>query len=52
MSLHELMNVVSETDTIIDILPRSEIYKRRLYFRVINAFIINKKGQLWILLHV
>ncbi len=45
----EMLDLVSIDDIIIGQLPRSEIYAQKLSnFRVVNAFIINDKGQLWI----
>lgn len=45
----EILDLVSHDDIIIGQLPRSEVYTQKLSnFRVVNAFIINDKGQLWI----
>ena len=45
----ELLDLVDENDNVIGSLSRSLVYKKGLNnFRVINAFIVNTKGQLWI----
>lgn len=45
----EMLDLVSSDDIIIDKLPRSEVYAQKLSnFRVVNAFVINDQGQLWI----
>lgn len=45
----EILDLVNENDEIIDTLARDEIYKRGLkYVRVVEAFIRNSQGQLWI----
>lgn len=45
----EILDLVSVDDIVIGQLPRSEIYNKKLSnFRVVNAFIINDQGQLWI----
>ena len=47
--IDELLDLVDENDQVIGQKKRSEIYKDNLTnFRVINAFLINSKGQLWI----
>jgi len=47
--MHELLDIVNEYDEIIDQKYRNEIYEKKLsYFRVINAFLINDKKQVWI----
>ncbi len=48
MSHSELMDVVTDDDTVIEVLPRYVIYEKKLNFRAINAFIINTQGQIWI----
>lgn len=53
MSTHhqedELMDLVDENDVVIGQKLRSEIYAEEIYnFRVVNAFVINQKGELWI----
>ncbi len=45
----EYLDVVNANDEVIDRKPRSAIYKEHASnFRVVNAFGINSKGQLWI----
>lgn len=45
----EILDLVSQDDIIIGQLPRSEVYAQNLSnFRVVNAFVINSQGQLWI----
>jgi len=45
----ELLDLVDEKDNVIGQKRRSEIYAKGLSnFRVINAFVVNKKGKLWI----
>ena len=45
----EILDLVSHDDIVIDQLSRSEVYAQNLSnFRVVNAFIVNDKGQLWI----
>ncbi len=49
MSTEEYLDLVDGNDVVIASRPRSEIYAENLSnFRVINAFLINSKGQLWI----
>jgi|SaaInlStandDraft_3_1057020.scaffolds.fasta_scaffold76033_2 isopentenyldiphosphate isomerase len=45
----ELLDIVDENDQVIGQKFRSEIYLKKLSnFRVVNAFLINKEGKLWI----
>lgn len=45
----EYLDLVSNKDEVIDRKLRSLIYQERLSnFRVVNGFVINSKGQLWI----
>ncbi len=45
----EILDLVNENDEIIGSLPRSEVYAQNLHnFRVINCFIKNSEGKLWI----
>lgn len=45
----ELLDLVDENDVVIGKKPRSEVYAERLTnFRVVNAFILNEKGEIWI----
>ena len=47
--IDELLDVVDSADNVIGQMLRSEVYEKRLSnFRVVNAFLINKYGQLWI----
>jgi isopentenyldiphosphate isomerase len=47
--MNELLDIVNEQDQIIDQMYRSEIYEKKLScFRVINAFLIDDKKQVWI----
>ncbi|MBP7770848.1 MAG: NUDIX domain-containing protein [Candidatus Pacebacteria bacterium] len=49
MHPEEYLDLVNEKDEVIGRKLRSEIYAEGLNnFRVINAFLINSKGQLWI----
>ena len=45
----ELLDIVNEQDEVVGQKFRSEVYRYRLSsFRVVNAFVQNSKGQLWI----
>lgn len=45
----EMLDLVSAEDVVIGQLLRSEVYRQKLSnFRVVNAFVMNDKGQLWI----
>lgn len=47
--MNELLDIVNEQDQVVDQKDRSEIYEKKLScFRVINAFLINDKKQVWI----
>ena len=49
MSKDELLDLVSPKDKVIGTIVREEAYAMALHnFRVVNAFIINSKGKLWI----
>ncbi len=49
MNTEEYLDLVDENDNVIGKEKRSEIHKNKLpNFRVINAFIINDEGELWI----
>ncbi len=49
MNTIEMLDLVDEDDTILDTLSRDEIYAKNLkYVRVVEGFIKNSKGQLWI----
>jgi isopentenyl-diphosphate delta-isomerase len=46
---NELLDLVDEHDHVIGSLERSKVYEKKLNnFRVINVFLINPQGQLWI----
>ena len=45
----ELLDIVNKNDKVIGQKLRSEIYSKKLSnFRVVNAFLMNKDGKLWI----
>lgn len=45
----ELLDIVNKDDEVIGQKLRSKIYLKKLSnFRVVNAFVINKEGKLWI----
>lgn len=45
----ELLDMVNKNDEVIGQKRRSEVYSKKLSnFRVVNAFLINKDGKLWI----
>lgn len=47
--IEEILDLVNEHDDVIDQKPRSEVYKNKLNnFRVINAFLVNSKKEIWI----
>lgn len=48
MDIDEILDVVSEQDEVLYQATRSEIYAKKLNFRVVNAFICNSEGKLWI----
>lgn len=49
MSSQEILDLVNEDDEVIDTLSRDEIYLNDLkYVRVVNVFIKNDKGEIWI----
>lgn len=48
-TIDEILDIVDENDNVIGQKKRSEIYANNLSnFRVVNAFIVNSKGELWI----
>ena len=48
-SVDEHLDLVNENDSIIGIKKRSEIYAEKLAnYRVVNAFVVNSKGEIWI----
>jgi isopentenyldiphosphate isomerase len=47
--MDELLDIVDQNDKVIGRKLRSEIYENKMSnFRVVNAFLINDNGQLWI----
>jgi isopentenyl-diphosphate delta-isomerase len=49
LNTDELLDLVDDHDRVIGIWSRSEIYREGLRsFRVVNAFLVNDAGQLWI----
>lgn len=48
-TVDEMLDLVDEYDQVIGIRSRSEIYREGMNnFRVVNAFLVNDAGQLWI----
>lgn len=48
-SRDEYLDLVDEHDQVIGRKPRSAVYAERLSnFRVVNAFVVNSHGELWI----
>ena len=49
MPQEEILDLVNENDEAIGTMERNEVYAKNLHnFRVVNAFIINDEGKLWI----
>lgn len=47
--MEEILDIVDRNDVVIDQQPRSEVYRLGVcQFRVVNAFLINSAGELWI----
>lgn len=45
----EFLDIVDENDTVVGKKKRSEVYAEHLSnFRVVNAFAVNSKGEMWI----
>ncbi|MFY9463164.1 MAG: hypothetical protein WAP52_03190 [Candidatus Sungiibacteriota bacterium] len=45
----ELLDLVDAQDRVIGVMRRGEVYAKGIHnIRVVNAFIINTKGELWI----
>ena len=45
----EYLDLVDEHDTVIGKKKRSEVYAENLFnFRVVNAFVVNQNGEIWI----
>lgn len=48
-TLDEFLDLVDENDNVVGKKKRSEIYAENLSnFRVVNAFVVNSKGEIWI----
>lgn len=48
-SMDEYLDLVNENDEVIGSKPRSEVYAEGLSnFRVVNAFVVNTEGNIWI----
>jgi len=49
MTEDEYLDLVNAQDEVIDVKLRSQVYAEGLFnFRVVNAFLVNSQGQLWI----
>lgn len=49
LNIEEYLDLVDEMDNVIGSMSRTEVYEKQLSnFRVINAFLKNSKGELWI----
>lgn len=47
--IDEYLNLVDENDNVIGKKKRSEVYAEHLSnFRVVNVFVVNLKGEIWI----
>ena len=45
----ELLDLVDKQDRVVGTMRRSEVYSKNLHnIRVINAFVVNSRGELWI----
>ncbi|WP_221088072.1 NUDIX hydrolase [Deinococcus aquaedulcis] len=44
----EWLDLVNERDEVVGAVTRDEAWARRLPVRVVNAFLVNRAGQLWI----
>lgn len=45
----EMLDIVDDQDQIVGQMSRSDVYAQNKYhFRVVNAFVVNDQGQLWI----
>ena len=44
----ELLDIVNEKDEVIGQEYRSEVYRKKLNFRAIHAFLVNSKKEVWI----
>lgn len=48
-TLDEFLDLVDENDNVVGKKKRSEVYAEHLSnFRVVNAFVVNTKGEIWI----
>ena len=48
-TLDEYLDLVDENDNVVGKKKRSEVYAENLSnFRVVNAFVVNSKGEIWI----
>lgn len=49
MPQEEILDLVNDNDEVIGAMERNEVYAKDLHnFRVVNAFVINEEGKLWI----
>lgn len=48
MTAGELLDLVNEQDEVVGRITRAEAWQKRLPVRVINAFLVNSRGELWI----
>lgn len=49
MQQEEILDLVNENDEVIGNMPRNEVHAQKLHnYRVINCFIKNSEGKLWI----
>ncbi len=44
----EWLDLVNEHDEVVGRVTRAEAWQKRLPVRVINAFLVNSRGELWI----
>lgn len=47
-STDEWLDLVNDDDQVIGRVTRSEAWEKKLFVRVVNAFVVNAAGQLWI----
>ncbi len=49
MGDHEVLDLVSDADEVIGAMTKNDIYTKDVRnFRVVNAFVVNSKGELWV----
>lgn len=48
METVEWLNLVNEQDEVIGRVTRDEAWEKRLPVRVVNAFLVNSRGELWV----